>query len=61
MEYLSENDNSLTESLWIASEYGFECWKLNSETLASILKSRNNEEDYQEFLKELEKEIDDLV
>lgn len=40
MEFLTENDISLKESLEIASEYGFELKDLNSETLANILYQR---------------------
>lgn len=36
MAYLTENDPSLSESLSLASEYGFSLDKLNSETLATI-------------------------
>ena len=39
MEFLSENDNSLMESLGIAAEYGLELSNLNSEALASLLAS----------------------
>ena len=38
MEYLSENDASLNESLGIASEQGLSVDSLNSEVLASLLK-----------------------
>lgn len=37
MEYLRINDNSLTESLTLASEMGCELENLNSETLATLL------------------------
>ena len=37
IEYLKENDNSLTRSLEIADEQGFEVAKLNSEILATLL------------------------
>ena len=63
MEYLMENDNSLQESLGIASEMGFEVESLNSETLASLLKSQNVriefnelETDINEFFEELEED-----
>jgi len=36
MEYLSENDWTLTESLQLAHEMGFSLENLNSETLATI-------------------------
>lgn len=54
INYLKENDNSLEESLEIAESYGYKINDLNSELLASLLKSRNNEEDYREFLNEIE-------
>ena len=37
IEYLKENDNSLTRSLEIADEQGFEVANLNSELLATLL------------------------
>jgi len=61
MEYLMNNDNSLRESLSIASEMGFELKNLNSETLASLLASQNAREEFSaleneitEFFNELE-------
>ena len=56
IDYLRENDPSLKESLEIASEYGFELNNLSSETLASLLKSQNEREDFTE----LESEINDF-
>lgn len=50
IEYLQENDPSLCESLEIANEYGYTTDKLNSEILASLLLSRNNQEDYWKFI-----------
>ena len=41
MAYLSENDNSLYESLEIAKEYGYTIEKLNSELLATLLYQQN--------------------
>ena len=41
IKYLQENDPSLSESLEIASELGYEVKNLNSEVLASLLKSQN--------------------
>jgi ribosomal protein L16 Arg81 hydroxylase len=46
MKYLSENDNSLTESLEIASDLGYEVKKLNSELLASLLASQNLRDEF---------------
>ena len=56
IDYLRENDPSLKESLGIASEYGFELDNLSSETLASLLKSQNERENFTE----LESEINDF-
>ena len=36
MEYLSENDNRLTESFQLAHDLGYSLENLNSETLATI-------------------------
>ena len=41
IKYLQENDPSLQESLEIAAELGYEVKNLNSEVLASLLKSQN--------------------
>lgn len=41
IEYLSNNDASLHESLSIAAEYGYSVDSLSSEILASLLASRN--------------------
>jgi hypothetical protein len=49
MEYLMKNDPSLTESLGIASEYGFDLSRLNSETLASLLASQNSRDEFAEL------------
>ena len=56
MNYLSENDPSLQESLEIASDYGFDVQSLNSEILASLLASKLAREEFQE----LESEINDF-
>lgn len=56
INYLRENDPSLKESLGIASECGFELDSLSSETLASLLKSQNERENFIE----LESEINDF-
>jgi len=57
MKYLQENDPSLRESLEIANEYGFTLENLNSEVLASLLKTKNVEEEFSE----LETEIEDFL
>jgi hypothetical protein len=56
MEFLSENDPSLRESLELASEFGFTLDNLNSETLASLLASQNARNDFSD----LENEINDF-
>ena len=48
IEYLSENDPSLSESIEIAKELGYTFKNLNSEVLASLLASRNARYDFQE-------------
>ena len=58
IEYLKENDPSLRESLEIAAEYGYELQNLNSETLASLLKSQNNREEFQDLIEVLEVKLD---
>ena len=58
MKYLKENDPSLTESIEIASDMGCELKNINSELLASLLKTENNKDDYQEFISEVIKELE---
>jgi len=56
IEYLKENDPSLSESLELAAECGFETQNLNSELLASLHASRKKEDDFYNFVyPELEK------
>ena len=49
IKYLQENDPSLRESLEIASDLGYEVKNLNSEILASILKSQNVRDEFLYF------------
>mgnify|MGYP001000667870 CR=1 FL=1 len=56
LEYLSENDPSLTESLDLAYDMGFCLDGINSELLASLLASQNAREEFCE----LEDEINDF-
>ena len=63
MEYLSNNDNSLRDSLEIADELGYNVSDLNSEILASLLASKLVREEFCElegeitdFFEELEEE-----
>ena len=46
MEYLSEEDPSLNQSIGIASDMGFELENINSETLASLLASQVEREHF---------------
>jgi hypothetical protein len=57
MKYLTEHDTSLSESLEIANEMGFDLESLNSETLASLHASRQAEDDYWT----IKDEIDDIL
>ncbi len=54
MEYLTENDTSLTESLELADNMGYEAKDLNSELLATLLLQQNMNEDYQKIRSEIE-------
>ena len=60
MEYLTNHDTSLTESLELAGDMGFECKNLNSETLASILKTQNVREEFSEQRSEIEEFFEQL-
>ena len=53
IKYLQENDPSLMEALEIAAEYGYETKNLNSELLASLLKSQNVRDEFLEFRDEI--------
>ena len=46
MKYLSENDTSLSESVEIASDMGFDLENINSDTLASLHASQKVREDF---------------
>ena len=66
MDYLRENDPSLRESIDIASQYGYDIKNLNSELLASLLKTQYvinefNElkDEINEFFEELYNELED--
>jgi len=60
MEYLKENDSSLRESLALAHELGYTADKINSELLASLLKTQNCRNEWNEFTSELEDFINEL-
>lgn len=57
IEYLKENDPSLNLSLELASDMGYETKAINSELLASLLKSQNIREEFNE----LEEEINEFL
>ena len=63
MNYLSDNDPSLRESMQLASEMGFSLDSLSSETLASLLASQTERDEFyqlqdeiNDFFEELEEE-----
>jgi len=60
IEYLAKEDPSLSESIGIAEELWFWLDGINSERLASLLATRRNEEDWCEFIENLETELDNL-
>ena len=57
IRYLKENDPSLTESLEIATEYGYEAKNLNSEVLASLHASQKKENT---FFEDIAPELENL-
>lgn len=60
IRYLQENDPSLNESLEIASEYCYDLKDLNSEILASLLKSKNVRDEFLEFRDEINEFFESL-
>lgn len=60
IEYLMNNDNSLRQSLEIASDMGFETKNLNSEILASLLASENAREEFNDLEREIEAFFEEL-
>jgi len=61
MKYLTENDNSLRESLEIAANMGFELKNLNSEILASLLASEHVRQDFYEYENEITSFLEELL
>ena len=53
MEYLKSHDNSLTESIEIANELGYNLNDINSELLASLLASKNVVNEFIEYRDEI--------
>jgi hypothetical protein len=60
MDYLRENDPSLRESMDIASQYGYDIKNLNSELLASLLKTQNVIDDFNELKDEINEFFEEL-
>ena len=60
MNYLREEDNSLTESLGLAADMGYQTENINSELLASILKSERVRESFYELRTEIDDFFDEL-
>lgn len=50
IEYLKNNDASLSESIEIASEYGYTLENINSEALASLHASRQRMDKFWEYV-----------
>ena len=61
MDYLREYDSSLQRSLGLAADMGFELTNLNSEVLASLLKSEDARDEFTEFRDEIESFFSDLT
>ena len=59
IDYLSENDNSLFESLEIAKEYGYTIENLNSELLATLLYQQNLTNEWYEISEQVEEIFND--
>jgi len=58
IKYLQENDCSLSESIEIATEYGYTLENINSELLASLHASRDREN---KFWKDVQPELDKII
>lgn len=61
MKYLTEHDNSLSQSLEIASEMGYEVEDLNSELLATLLMQRKELEALYDAKDDLEDLYDEFI
>jgi len=59
IEYLKDNDASLQESMELADEYGYAPRDINSELLASLLKSQKCREEFSELRSEIESFLED--
>ena len=60
IKFLAENDPSLSESLGIASYFGFEAKNLNSEMLASLLMTQMCIDEFEELTSELEDLLNEI-
>ena len=58
IEYLKNNDASLSESIEIATEYGYTLENINSETLASLHASQQR---MNKFWEDVEPELDKII
>ena len=61
MEYLTQYDNSLSESLQIAIDFGYTLETINSEILASLLASKNADESFFDLQSEIEDFFIDVI
>lgn len=60
MNYLQENDVSLIKSISIATDLGYSLQNLNSEVLASLLKSQNNMDEFNDLVTNIINRAEDL-
>ncbi len=60
MEYLTEHDTSLSDSMEIASDMGYETANLNSELLASLLASNKAVSEFEELQAEIDEFFEEL-
>lgn len=58
IDYLKENDASLSESIEIASEYGYTLENINSETLASLHASQQR---IDKFWQDVEPKLNEII
>ena len=60
IDFLKEHDQSLSESIEIAVELGYELSSINSEVLASLLASKYCEEEFYDYRSEIEEYYSNL-
>ncbi len=61
IKYLSDNDPSLRDSLELAHDMGYTADKINSELLATLLKSQNVRDDFSDLKDEIEEFFAELA